>query len=53
MRPKLSSCQILSKDRRNSLPFFGPNITAEVGKGESENLYDVRLISNVSTNSVS
>ncbi|BAB10156.1 unnamed protein product [Arabidopsis thaliana] len=33
--------------------FFGPNITAEVGKGESENLYEVRLISNLSTNSVS
>ncbi|XP_023635360.1 uncharacterized protein LOC17879546 [Capsella rubella] len=33
--------------------FFGPNITAEVGKGESENLYEVRLISNESTNSVS
>uniref|UniRef100_A0A1J3IZM1 Thylakoid membrane protein slr0575 n=1 Tax=Noccaea caerulescens TaxID=107243 RepID=A0A1J3IZM1_NOCCA len=33
--------------------FFGPNITAEVGKGESENLYEVRLISNVTTNSVS
>ncbi|ESQ47182.1 hypothetical protein EUTSA_v10027870mg [Eutrema salsugineum] len=33
--------------------FFGPNITAEVGKGESENIYEVRLISNVSTNSVS
>ncbi|CAN6830822.1 unnamed protein product [Brassica oleracea] len=52
------------REERNSLPFFGPNITAEVGnlllhffrfegKGESENLYDVRLISNVSTNSVS
>ncbi|KAG7548451.1 hypothetical protein ISN44_As12g036390 [Arabidopsis suecica] len=33
--------------------FFGPDITAEVGKGESENLYEVRLISNLSTNSVS
>ncbi|KAF3522353.1 hypothetical protein F2Q69_00048503 [Brassica cretica] len=31
--------------------FFGPNITAEVGKGESENLYEVRLISNVSASS--
>ncbi|CAA7055553.1 unnamed protein product [Microthlaspi erraticum] len=33
--------------------FFGPDIAAEVGKGESENLYEVRLISNVTTNSVS
>ncbi|ESR44046.1 hypothetical protein CICLE_v10012434mg [Citrus x clementina] len=30
--------------------FFGPGITAEVGKGESENLYEVRLISNTSPN---
>ncbi|XP_071710670.1 uncharacterized protein [Rutidosis leptorrhynchoides] len=26
--------------------FFGPGITAEVGKGEEDNMYDVRLISN-------
>ncbi|KAL4582547.1 hypothetical protein LXL04_007099 [Taraxacum kok-saghyz] len=26
--------------------FFGPGITAEVGKGEEQNMYDVRLISN-------
>ncbi|KAJ4885414.1 acclimation of photosynthesis to environment [Raphanus sativus] len=31
--------------------FFGPNITAEVGKGESDDLYEVRLISNVSASS--
>ncbi|KAH9739428.1 Acclimation of photosynthesis to environment [Citrus sinensis] len=30
--------------------FFGPGITAAVGKGESENLYEVRLISNTSPN---
>ncbi|KAF8087127.1 hypothetical protein N665_0598s0011 [Sinapis alba] len=32
--------------------FFGPNITAEVAKGETENLYEVRLISNVSASSM-
>ncbi|CAN8232990.1 unnamed protein product [Cochlearia groenlandica] len=29
--------------------FFGPDIIAEVGKGESENMYEVRLISNVTS----
>ncbi|XP_010528457.1 PREDICTED: uncharacterized protein LOC104805550 [Tarenaya hassleriana] len=30
--------------------FFGPDIAAEVGKGESEGLYEVRLISNLNAN---
>ncbi|KAJ6396222.1 hypothetical protein OIU77_021285 [Salix suchowensis] len=29
--------------------FFGPDITAEIGKGEN-NLYEVRLISNLNAN---
>nr|XP_043617770.1 thylakoid membrane protein slr0575 [Erigeron canadensis] len=34
------------KRQQKFASFFGPGITAEVGKGEEESTYDVRLISN-------
>ncbi|KAF7811241.1 thylakoid membrane protein slr0575-like [Senna tora] len=50
---KALELSVFEKRQAKFTSFFGPGITAEVGKGEKEDLYEVRLISNTDVNASS